>query len=400
MKYPQYILKRKIEDVLLYPFILLGRIIASLKPLSKEYETFFFFPFYHTGGAEKVHALVTQATGNTSCIVYFTRKSYDKNFYRDFVQSGCTIKDISRFTDNKWVYFLNFIYRGIISGYIDHQKQRPIIFNGQCNFGYKISPWINPSIPQIELLHSFNTFSWIRIPFIPFITRTVMISRLRIEDHLKQYKKLGIPNQYNERIQYIVNGIPLPASIQPKDFNASIKVLYVGRATEEKRVHLIAQMAEKAFQNNLPVEFIFMGDVREAISLGLVKYCKLTGHKSDPAEIDHIYQQAHIVIITSSTEGFPMVIEEGMVRGCIVMATPVGDIPLHVKHKENGFLFTTFANEQLIVKEAIDYLTLICDRKQLLAQMGDRNIEYARQHFSIEAFNRQYQQLFKQLRNQ
>ncbi|MCW3107883.1 MAG: glycosyltransferase family 4 protein [Segetibacter sp.] len=288
MKYKHYILKRKIEDVFIYPFIVIGKLVALIKPMKKEYETFFFFPFYHTGGAEKVHAMVTQATGNENCIIYFTRKSHDKNFYNDFARSGCTIKDISNYTDNKFLYFVNLVFRGIITGYINRQKQNPLVFNGQCNFGYKISPWIKKQIPQVELIHSFNTFSWIRIPFLPFISTTVMISQVRIEDHLRQYEKIEIPSLYKARIQYIVNGISLPSEVKEKDFTRSIKALYVGRGTEEKRVQLIAKIAEQSAFQKLTVEFVFMGEVKEAIPAELVQYCKLLGHKSDQNEIDEI----------------------------------------------------------------------------------------------------------------
>ncbi len=400
MKYRHYILKRKIENALLFKFILLGRFLAKLKPLKKEYDNFFFFPFYHTGGAEKVHALISQATGNAHCIIYFTRKSADRNFYNDFEKSGCTIKDISAYTDNKWIYFVNFIYRGLISGYINSQRKKPIVFNGQCNFGYKVSPWINSAIPQVELSHSFNTFSWIRLPFLPFYRQTIMISQQRIKDHLAQYDRLGVPAHFRNKIQYIVNGVPLPMHVTAKEENGNIKVLYVGRGTEEKRVHLVAQIARQAADKKLPVSFLFMGDVAEAIPIDLHRYCTFLGHKSDAAEIDAVYQQAHVVIITSSTEGFPLVIEEGMARGCGVLASPVGDIPYHVKQAINGFLFSVSTDEHIIVNEGITYLSAWCSNRKLLLDMGLRNIEYAKANFSLAAFNRQYNQLFNQLRNQ
>lgn len=399
MKLRHYILKRKIEAVFIYPFIVVGRVIASLRPFDKEYETFFFFPFYHTGGAEKVHAQIAQATGNKNCIIYFTRKSHDKNFYNDFVSSQCIIKDISGYTDNKYLYFLNLVYRGIISTYINKQSKDAVVFNGQCNFAYKISPWINATIPQVELIHSFNTFSWIRLPFLPFISKTIMISRVRIEDHLKQYKKLAVPLSYESKIQYIVNGVPLPEHVKEKDYLGKLKVLYVGRGTEEKRVFLVARIAEQAALQNLPVEFVFMGDVKQAIPAHLLPFCIILGHKTDAEEIDEIYQQTHAVIITSNTEGFPMVIEEGMARGCAVIATPVGDIPLHVKTNINGFLFSSVNDEELIVKEAISFLAKIDQNRAALKAIGIRNMDYAITHFSIEAFNKTYQELFKQLRS-
>lgn len=399
MQYKTYLLKHLIERIFIYPFIVIGRWAAFIKPLNQEYEVFFFFPFFHTGGAEKVHALIAQATGNSNCIIYFTRKSYDKNFYNDFVKSGCVIKDISGYTDNKFLYFANIIYRGIVAGYINRQKLKPLVFNGQCNFAYKISPWIIRPVPQVELIHSFNTFSWIRIPYIPFIRKTIMISKVRIEDHLRQYEKIGVPADYASRIQYILNGIPLPTVQHEKDFSGRIKLLYAGRGTEEKRVHLIAKMAEQASLKNLPVDFIFMGDMQEIISPVLLSFCTLLGHKNDPKEIDKIYQQSHVVIITSYTEGFPIVIEEGMARGCVVMSTPVGDIPVHVKSNRNGYLFSSVADETRIVDEGIDFLTLLGDDRMLLEEMSNKNRMYAYENFSIETFNHTYQQLFKQLRN-
>jgi L-malate glycosyltransferase len=368
-----------------------------MNPLKKEYRIFFFFPFYHTGGAEKVHALITQATGNKDCIIYFTRKSVDNNFYDDFVKSGCEVRNISKYTDNKFLYFFNLIFRGIITGYINRQKIKPIVFNGQCNFGYKISPWVKEAIPQIELIHSFNTFSWIRIPFIPFITQTVMISRVRIEDHYNQYKKIGIPRDFQDKITLIINGIPLPEQAPEKEYNKILKVLYVGRGTEEKRVHLIAEIAKRIAGKKLPVQFLFMGDVSTAISSALLPYCKLLGHQSDQNTISKIYENANVIIITSSTEGFPLAIQEGMAHHCVVLATPVGDIPVHINPNENGFLFTDTINEEKIIKEGIDFITLLHENRELLKLMGTRNHAYAFEHFGLEKFTHEYRQLFKKV---
>jgi glycosyltransferase involved in cell wall biosynthesis len=400
LKFGHYIIKRKLEAFFIYPFIAIGRLIAWMQPVKKAYENYYFFPFYHTGGAEKIHALVAQATGGARSIIYFTRTSHDKNFYEDFVKSGSTIKDISTYTDNKFLYFINLIYRGYISSIINSQKSAPLIFNGQCNFAYKIAPWIKKEIPQVELIHSFNTFSWIRLPFLPFISQTVMISQVRIEDHLKQYQQLKVPDYYNSRIQYIVNGIPLPSTIEKKDVTNTIKILYAGRGTEEKRVNLVAKIAERSVQEGLPVEFLFMGDVLHAISPALRPFCTLIGQQADPAKINEVYRQAHVVIITSYTEGFPLVIEEGMSHACAVIATPVGDIPIHVKHNENGFLFSSVWDEAVIVAEGVKFVFLLLKEKALLLQMGETNREYAYSHFSIESFNEKYQQLFKKLSTQ
>jgi glycosyltransferase involved in cell wall biosynthesis len=227
-----------------------------------------------------------------------------------------------------------------------------------------------------------------------------MISKLRIEDHLQQYKRLDVPTEFNNKIEYIVNGIQLPQQYYRKYIDGPLQVLYVGRGTEEKRVYLIAKMSALAASKNLPVEFIFMGDVANSISEELLPFCKLLGPKKDAIEIERLYQQADVVIITSSTEGFPMVIEEGMANGCAIMSTPVGDIPYHVKHGVNGFLFSSVTDEALIIREGVDYLKHLCGHKNLIAEMGEINRKYAIENFGIEAFNNKYRQLFNQLRNQ
>jgi L-malate glycosyltransferase len=396
--YRLYIIKRQIEDIVLFPFILLGKMITSLQKPQKEYDIYFFFSFYHIGGAEKVHAQVAQALGNPNCIIYFTRRSHNDLFYEQFIASGCAIKDISKYTDNKFLYFLNLIYRGILAHRINSQEKKPVVFNGQCNIGYKISPWIRKDIPQVELIHSFNTFSWIRIPFLPFIHQTVMISKVRIDNHLQQYCRLKIPAQYDSRIRYIGNGIKL-SSARPKT-HGLLRVLYMGRATAEKRVHLVARMAQAVGQTHKDIEFLFVGDAEQAIPKELHGWCKFLPFENDENRIRDIYDKADILMIVSDTEGFPMVVMEAMSQGCAIIATPVGDLPVHVKNEVNGFLFTTVNDEDQVVAEGVDYIQRLKTDSTLRQKITQNNIAYAAAHFSIEQFNRNYRELIDSLKKQ
>ena len=392
--YRLLLIKRFLEDIIMLPFILMGRFKAAVRPLKKEYRVFYFFPFYHTGGAEKVHAQIAAATGGNDCIIFFTKKSVDDRFLEDFKKTGCEIRDISSIVDDKWLYFLNLFYRGIISGYINSQAQKPVVFNGQSNFGYKISRWIKGTIPQIELIHSFNTFSYIRIPFLPFITRTVMISKKRIDDHKEQYKRYSIPASFEERIQYIPNGIPLPQYVPSKSDNELI-VLYVGRGTEEKRVEIIAEIAAELREDNTQfIQFEMLGDVTGAITKEDYPFIKFHGSLSNENQISQIYAGAHVLILTSTTEGFPMVIMEAMAHGCAILSTAVGDIPYHVKNGENGFLFGNTDDEEVIIDEAKAKLTWLRDNRNDLKKIEETNINYAKHNFGIERFNKDYKNLF------
>lgn len=399
MNYAAYIWKRRVEDVMMLPLIWLGRILASIRPLGKTYKVFYFFSFYHTGGAEKVHAQIAQAIGGKDCIIWFTRRSVNESLKKAFQDSGCHIRDISRFTDNKWLYPVNIIFRGLIAGYINRQQSLPLIFNGQCNFAYKISPWIKGGISQVELIHSFNTFSWIRIPFLPFITRTIMISRERIADHLAQYRRIGIPAAFDSRISYIGNAIELPAHAVVKKHDPFI-VLYAGRGGTEKRLHLITAIASTVHAANPAIRFEIMGDVSAIVPEAEYPFIHFYGNVNDPARIAGIYERASVLLLTSDTEGFPMVIIEAMAYGNAILSTPVGDIPRHITSGKNGFLFSNTADESRIVQEGIIWINQLYADHVLLTTIAGNNTRYAHEHFSIAAFRQSYQGIFNQLTGQ
>ena len=252
-------------------------------------------------------------------------------------------------------------------------------------------------IPQIELIHSLNTFSYIRIPFITFITATIMISQKRIKDHEELYKKYQIPLHYLNKIEYIPNAIKIPHLTIQKS-KPPFKVLFSGRGGVEKRLHLIAAMAYRFKGTNTNIQFEVMGDVSEILSSKEYPHIHFYGAINDPDQINQIYNRAHIVLLTSSTEGFPLVVIEGMSLGCAIIATSVGDIPYHIKDRENGFLFSSVTDEEQIVEEGYQYISELEKDDQLFQRISVTNIQYSRKHFSIEQFNDRYRQLFDRLK--
>jgi glycosyltransferase involved in cell wall biosynthesis len=390
MKYSGYILKRKLEDLLMLPAIRAGA-NKDVPTKSSEYDIFFFFPFYHTGGAEQVHLQVANIFGRThKCIIFFTRRSVDNRYLTAFQNTDCEIVDISEDTDNKLFYHKNISWRGRISQMINSQTKRPVIFNGQCNFGYKISPWINSHIRQIELIHSFNTFSWIRLPFLPFISTSIMISKRRIEEHLQQYKKLDVPGDFAKRIVFVPNAIELPEQPCNKQFSP-VKLLFVGRGTPEKRPELFIAIAKAAKEAGLPATFTLVGEMEEKLLAELPSNVVAIGGITDPAKLHEVYCDHQVLVIPSSTEGFPIVLMEAMARGCTVMATPVGDIPYHI-NEANGLLFSS-TEPGIVVQESVEWLKRSTPGK--LQQLSHSATAYAFKNFGIEAFNQQYKAILQ-----
>lgn len=385
-----------VESALMFPFILLGKVMATLGPKA-EYDIYFFFPFYHIGGAEKIHYQIAQAFAGSRCIVYFTRKSKGENFLKEFEQNGFTIRDISKYTDNKLLYPVNFIFRGLISFQINNQRNVPIVFNGQSNFGYKISPWVKEHIPQVDLIHALCSFSAIRIPFLEFYKRSVTVSQEIIDKHKRLYDRFRMPRRIRDNIVYINYGIELPVRIQKTQFVSNLRVLYVGRGSEEKRVHLIAQMARVASEQSFPFTFQFLGDVDKFIPDQLKGFCHLLGSVTDPNDVDRIYRQSDVLVVASSTESGPLVVLEAMARGLAILSTPVGIVNEHIKHGINGFVFSSIEHSEQIVQEGIQFLLSLSRDIDLQKRIATENQNYAFENFGIEHFYKNYRNLFKQL---
>ena len=64
----------------------------------------------------------------------------------------------------------------------------------------------------------------------------------------------------------------------------------------------------------------------------------LLGHVP-PEELDALYRRAHVVVLTSLSEGIPLVLMEAMVRGKIVLAPAITGIPELVIPGKTGFLY-------------------------------------------------------------
>src|SRR5688572_13176320 len=375
----------------------MGRLAAFIHPVKKEFRIYFFFPFYHTGGAELFNMRLTHAVGGEDCIIYFTKKSVNDRFLNEFRNSGCTIKDISKYTDNKLLYFLNLVFRGIITGYINSQKTRPVIFNGQCNFGYKISPWVSKKIIQLEFIHTFCSFSYIRAPFLPFYHLTISSSEKTIEDHKKFYTQRNVPAIFAKKFKYILYGIELPDKAERTITGEPFSVLFVGRGTPEKRVQIAGNLAKTVREKDPTIQFVFMGDIASAMPVHLHSYCIFLGNQTDPAKIHQIYCGSHILIVTSLFEGFPLVVMEAMARGLAIISTPVGDVPKHVKAGTNGFIIDELLNEDEIVNQGSKYILELKNNNNLLMSIAGSNIRYACKHFGLDTFNSNYQNLFKEL---
>jgi L-malate glycosyltransferase len=384
--------KRWIEQVIMYPFILAGRVWASKHPLKEEYDLFCFFPFYVLGGAEKVNAEILGCFPDKKIIVFFTKLSANDKMLHLFRLPNVTLKDISKHTDNKRLYWMSFFCRGVCSAYINKQKKQPVVFNGQCNFAYKLFPHVKKSIRKVELIHnSYKPFAWITFPYIPFIDTRVMIAESLIKDHKRFYDEIGVNPLYKNRISKILNKIGKPVNAAPRsNYGDRIKVCYAGRGGHQKRVWLIDRIVTECIRQNLPLDFHFAGNFKDELSDFVLQHATYHGEIEGGEPMIQFLQKMDVLLMTSAFEGFPMVIMEAMINGVVPIVTAVDGVLEHVHHQQNGLLINDPADENKVVNQAILLLKHICDHHDQLSNMSKSAFDYADKTFSPESFCNNY----------
>ncbi|HEU5166686.1 MAG TPA: glycosyltransferase, partial [Chitinophagaceae bacterium] len=169
------------------------------------------------------------------------------------------------------------------------------------------------------------------------------------------------------------------------------------RGSREKRVELAGMLAKAVKEKEPIIQFVFMGDVESAMPEYLHPYCVFLGNQTDPIKIHKTYCKSHVLIITSSFEGFPLVVMEAMARGLAIISTAVGDVPKHIMPGINGFIIDELSKEKEIISQGSKYIFQLYNDMDLLKKISDSNIEYAYKTFGLESFNANYKQLFKEL---
>lgn len=171
----------------------------------------------------------------------------------------------------------------------------------------------------------------------------------------------------------------------------SQKCLFVGRGSVEKRVYLYGKIAEETKKQDLPFEFTAVGDLNHFLPEQFQPYIKVLGEISDPSLLQKIYDEHHILVTTSSYEGFPFTIMESMCKGLINISTDVGGISEHLKHKENGLLVNGATDAEIIRRFLNNLIELERDR-DLCHEISKNAITYARLNFTTETFNNRYRE--------
>lgn len=388
MSYRRAKLKLRIELVLMYPFVLLGKCYGWLFPLKTRHKVFLFYPNGDIGGSPRVNIDIAGCIKDASPLVIFSKKPKNNQFREQYNIPGVRVIDLQARIDKKALHFINFFYRGVIAAWINRESN-PTVFGGESIFFYKIVPHVRRNVRCVELCH-LPTWIHYTLAFADRIDLRIF-STLKLKENVEAlYKENNVPVHLYNRLRFIDNAIDIPGYKETP--NPLLEVVFIGRGSPQKRVPLIAAIAQQMQEAGDPVHFSFVGDVEKVIDIQQYPYCKFYGNVNDNDLMEHIYQHSDVLLLTSAFEGLPIVVMKMMAYGKVVVSTAVNGIPDYIKHQQNGLLIYA-TDEAAIVAEGVSLLRSIIQQPSLKTQLGLQAHRDAAALFSKEVFCKTYREI-------
>lgn len=360
----------------------------------KNAEIVFFFPFYHTGGAEKVHANIVNALKNKKCTVIFTKGSATNNMYQYFEGVG-EIVELNSILNKRQNWISNKLNKSIVRS-INQSKSLRNLFSSNSEYFYQLLPELSPTVTKNDLFHNFfenDSREQSVANSVEFITNRIVINKAAKNDLIKIYEKKGIHTSFQSNIKIINNGINLVKPYFIKKDVTNVKIGYIGRWCFEKRPELFLSIAKQVKIKYPFVSFVMAGSgMKSNIDLINNAGVEFLGDIISEESLNEIYRGLHFIVLPSIYEGFPMVFMEAMACGVIPITTNLEGIKEHITTDYNGILIDELIEEKIITSFC-NAITSLIESPEKVNNMSHNCFTYAHENFGIERFNHSYQNL-------
>jgi colanic acid/amylovoran biosynthesis glycosyltransferase len=174
-------------------------------------------------------------------------------------------------------------------------------------------------------------------------------------------------------------------TVQVPRANPRLVMLAVGRLHPVKDHAFLIRACRLLKNCDVPFVCVIAGDGTERAplealirKLNLQGVVRLAGHLSHQ-QLDACYAAADLVVLTSRSEGIPLVLMEAMARGKLVLAPAITGIPELVLDGKNGFLYLPGSLEDFLAR-----VELVHHSQSALAPLCR-----AARHHVLEHFNRE-----------
>ncbi len=163
-----------------------------------------------------------------------------------------------------------------------------------------------------------------------------------------------------EKIMVRRIGVNLPdvgvPHFSPDRASKSLLMLAVGRLHPVKDHAFLLRACFELKKNGTEFRGLIAGEGEERAwlehlirNLGLEQHVKLLGHLGRQ-QLDDYYAMCDLVVLTSRSEGIPLVLMEAMARGKTVLAPAITGIPELVQDGRTGFLYRPGSLEDFLTK--------------------------------------------------
>lgn len=349
---------------------------------------FFIFPYTHVGGAEIVHADIVRAVADKQPVVFFSGFSENDLFLTRFTKNAQAL-DVAHYVNYP---FTRKKAKLLLSAKINSSKG--VVLGCNAGLFYDIIPFLDQQVKVIDLIHAFryqpeaNLAHRKLLPLAGRIDNRIFVSQAAKNEFATFCFHHNIPAAIRERMKLIANSVEVPPEVSV-ELHEKPGVLWVGRDSPEKRYGIFEKISLILMMEQ-PEKFRFSAVGVADITGSIQSY----GQLFDAKALQKVYRENDFLLLTSSREGFPMVIMEAMAEGLIVISTPVGDVPNRLDGS-NGIVLKACADEKEVAVEAVEVIrSLIADPERMMRIRKEAHA-YALKQYSIERFDREYREVLK-----
>ena len=374
-----------LEQFFVFPLIFIGYLLGFLlKNNLKKASIVCLLRNADIGGSTLVHADILEILKDKKLVLVFTKITVNNNFLDRFTNTKGEIYDVSKLIDNKILHVINIVYRGVLVNHINNSKLEKVI-GAECLYFYKLLPYLRRNLVTIDITH-VNKWQHYTIRFIDFINLRIYSSIGIKRETVQQYHASNLNSELISRLKFIEYKTDVLEYSEPN--NNKLEVIYIGRGSNQKRVHLIGAIAAAAYKQNLNINFSFIGDVSNVLPVVEYPFCKFYGNVTDKKKLQELERNCDVLLLTSLFEGLPLVVMEMMALGRVVVSTAVSSIPDYIEDNVTGKLIWS-KNETEIVQEAITILKQLSENYSEVKSIGINARAFAIEKFNPDKFRKE-----------
>lgn len=379
---------RSLYRILTYSLVALSRERRALKEALANWKGhhLFLFPYLNRGGAEQVHADILASVKDQAPLAIMTGFSTDRGMAQRFAASA-TVLELPRLLNHP---FTRKAAERAIADHLNAQRQ-PVLFSSLTTTFFKLLPLLRDDVRTIWLQHAFlfqpegnaQHKAWLK--HVQQVGCYAFVSLHAKAEFEKFLVANGVKPAELAKLIFMPNAVHGFGEVKNHE---RIGLLFVGRDSAEKRLPIFLSLAQR-LEREHPGRFHFTV-VGPPMRMGLAKV-HFAGPIDDPTRLAELYTDHDVLVVTSSREGFPMVVMEAMANGLVVMSTPVGDVP--ARTDASCAVIATTIDPASAEQEFHDAIIQLDGDRTRLKAMKQAALTKAKTEFGMDAFRERYRAL-------